>query len=431
MIFDNELMEEIQNEFPRARMDAGGSRRVFLDNGAGTLVLKRSAEAQYSAALDYSANIGHSFMESRKADEFIYEGLRAVAALLNTGSPDTIVSGQTATSLLYQLSYALGKRFDKRHNIVTTFYEHLANVDPWRELERRGVVGEVRFARLHKDGTLDMEHLRSLVDEYTKVITISAASNLLGSKSPLMDIGNIAREVGAFFVVDAVHHAAHGSLDVQEIGCDFLVLSAYKFFSPKYISFMYGKKEHLESLSPYTAGKNHASIHERWQWGSPDHAKHAAMTATVEYLTWLGDRVQNHYEDRFTDYNGRVRSLKIALSTIEQYEKDLSRAMLTGFDDVPGLLDISNIRVYGLSDSERLEERDPTFAFHVENMKEEEVERRLVEEYNISIRAFESWSMAEDFFEMENLPIRASLVHYNTLDEVNFFLKALKAVCTG
>ena len=110
MIFDNALLEEIRNEFPRASTDAWGSKRVFLDNGAGTLVLRRSAEAQHSAALNYSANIGHSFRESRKAEEFINEGLSAVADLLNTGSQDTIVSGQTATSLLYQLSYALGKR---------------------------------------------------------------------------------------------------------------------------------------------------------------------------------------------------------------------------------------------------------------------------------------------------------------------------------
>ena len=193
---------------------------------------------------------------------------------------------------------------------------------------------------------------------------------------------------------------------------------------------MYGKKEHLESLTSYVSGRNHESLYERWHWGTPDQAAHAAVTATIDYLKGLGDRFQETYRDRFSDYQGRVKSLKMAFHAIEQYEKELSRAMLEGFDDVPGLPQMPDITFLGVSEPDRLDERDPTFAFQAKVKTPEEVEKRLVEEYHIAIRAIEFWSMAEDFFKLERLPLRASLVHYNTLEEVHYFLRALQTVLT-
>ena len=430
MIFDDKLLKDIENEFPRARTDTWGNRRVFLDNGTGTLVLKRSAEAQYIASLEHSANPGDSFKECREAGKFMTNGLQAVADLLNAESAENILSAQSATALFFQLSYALGNQLDKRHNIVTTYYEHLSNVDPWRELVRRGAAGELRFAHLRPDGTLDVDHLESLVDENTKVITVSAASNLLGSKSPLVEIGKIARRAGAYYVIDAVHHAAHGPLDVQEIGCDFMVISAYKFFTPKYISFMYGKREHLELMRPYSAGKDHGTLHAKWHWGSPDQAKYAAVDATIGYLAWLGDRVKDRYKDRYTSYQGRARLLKIAMDAIDLYEKEISRAMLTGLDGLPGLVEIPRVKFHGLSDPNRLDERDPTFAFSVDSIAGKEMERRLVEEHHMAMRSMKYWSMSEDFFGYD-MPLRASLVHYNTLEEVRMFLQAVRDICAG
>ena len=95
-----------------------------------------------------------------------------------------------------------------------------------------------------------MDHMAALIDSNTKVVAISAASNLLGSKSPLDVIGKMASEVGAYFVIDAVHHIAHGPMDVLALNCDFLVFSGYKIFS-SHGSFLYGKEEYLESLNPY------------------------------------------------------------------------------------------------------------------------------------------------------------------------------------
>jgi selenocysteine lyase/cysteine desulfurase len=425
MFFDDAVLAEIQKEFARAQTDPWGKRRVFLDNGTGTLVLKGAADAQHLATTEWNANPGDSFPESRKAAECMREGIKAIADLLNAEGPENIISGQTATSLMFQLSYALGREMNPRNNIVITYYEHLSNVDPWRELVSRGVAGEVRIARLHPDGTLDLEHLRSLVDENTKVVSVSAASNLLGSKSPLEAVCRIAREAGAWSIIDAVHHAAHGPLDVQAIGCDFLAISAYKIFTPKFIAFLYGRRELLESLRSYVAGKNHASLQGRWHWGSPDQAKYAAAAATVEYLARLGERVADRYTGKLTQYQGRVRSLKIALDAIERYEKELSLAVMNGIDGVPGLRELPNVKRWGLYDPDRLDERDPTFAFEMTNLPGKEAERILVEEHNIAMRSMLYWSMAEDFFGI-SYPLRASLVHYNTPEDVTLFLKAVR-----
>jgi len=430
MVFDTVLMEEIAREFPYAHVDPWGGKRLYADNGPGTLILKRAAEAQYRASLEFSCSYGQAFPESRKVDEIQYEGYRAMSDFFNAGTTDSIIQGQTATALLFQVSNAIGNEIDKRHNIVTTYYEHLANVNPWTELVRRGRASEVRFANLHEDGTLDMEHLRSLVDENTKVITVSAASNLLGSKSPLAEIGTIAREAGAYYVVDGVHHAAHGSLDAREIGCDFMVISTYKCFAPKYTGFLYGRPELLESMRPYSAGRDHEDHREKWGWGVPDHAKLAAVTAVVDYLAWLGGRVAGRYEGRFTGCSGRTRAVKMAMDAIECYEQELSRALLEGFGDVPGLPDIPGVEFYGLKDGARLDERDPTFAFSIRGRKGSEIQRRLVDDSNIAIRSMLYWSMSEDFFGLDK-PLRASFVHYNTPDEIRFFLKAIEAVSAG
>ncbi len=190
---------------------------------------------------------------------------------------------------------------------------------------------------------------------------------------------------------------------------------------------MFGKKEHLESMKTYSSGINHSPPRDKWIWGTIDHSKLAAITAVVDYLAWLGTRAGERYDRKFTGYDGRVLSLKIAMDAIEQYEKEISRSLLAGFDDVPGLVDMENIDFYGLGDINRLDERDPTFAFDVKGKPGAEVAERLVKDYNIAIRSIDYWSMSEDFFRLDK-PVRASFVHYNTVEEVQYFLKALQTI---
>lgn len=422
MVFDESTIDFIKSEFPNAHRDPWGNKRIFVDNGPGTLILKRSADAQYRVSLDYSAPYGSAYPESCVVDDIMAKGYSAVADLLNAESPETIVMGQTATILMFQISNAIGRECNGDQNVVTTYYEHLSNISPWRELVTRGCLKEVRLVRLREDGTLDVDHLKSLVDENTIAISVSAASNLLGSKTPLHEVGVIARNAGAYYIVDGVHHMAHGYMDVRDIGCDFLVISAYKCFTPKFSGFMYGRQELLERMTPYVAGKEHHSAARKWQLGSSDHGKLAAVAATIDYFAELGQLVADKYMGEFEEYSGRVRLLKIALHAIEEYERELSREFLTGFTG------LRNVEFHGINDIDRLDERDPTFAFSPKKITGQEAARLLVEKYNIAIRSMLYWSMAEDFFDL-SYPLRASFVHYNTPDDVTYLINALNEVC--
>jgi len=427
-MFDRDLLEKIRDEFPRATTDLNGRKRAFFDNGTGTLVVGRAAKSEAEARVDCSANVGAIFDESKKADAVILDGRKAVADLLNAPAPDTIVSGESATSLLFNLSYAIGKELTGKENVVTTDYEHYANISPWIELEKNRKIREVRFANLNKDeGTLDMEHLQSLIDTKTKIVTVTAAANALGTKSPLDEIGKIAKEVNAYFIVDAVHHITHGPIDVKALDCDFLVFSGYKLFS-SHGSFLYGKKDHLEALGPYKVAPAPRYAPQKWEWGTRDQSMFAAIQGVIDHFVWLADQVKNHYEGSFTEYSGRKRSLKIAMDAIEKYEMELARAVLAGFGDVKGFADMPTVKVYGLTDLNRLKERAPTFAFKVENMSDDEVVSRLWTEGGIAARAENYYSRALESYNQKTM-IRISLVHYNTLDEIGVFLKTLNKIC--
>ena len=423
-MFSKELMERIRAEFPRAERDAFGRRRAFLDNGTGTLVVGRAAEAEMKARIDCSANVHGIFDESKMAGDIIFEGREAVADFLNASSPKTIVSGESATSLFFSLSYAIGKGLKGKENVVVTNYEHYANLSPWLELERRGLLKEVRFTRLNKEeGTLDLDHLRSLIDEETCVVTVSAASNVLGTKTPIMEVGKMVREVGAYLIVDAVHHIPHGPMDVQALNCDFLVFSGYKLFS-SHGSFMYGREVLLEELKPYKVKPAPSHPPESWELGTRDQAKFASIKGVIEHLQWLAEQVENCFKGKLSKYSGRRRALKVAMSAIEEYEKELSRVMLAGFEDTLGLTQMPHMKVYGLTGLERLEERDSTFSFKVDGLQDGDVVKRLWSKHGIAVRAAGFYSKVHEVYKSPNM-IRASFVHYNTLEEVLRLLKAL------
>jgi len=250
---------------------------------------------------------------------------------------------------------------------------------------------------------------------------------VLGTKSPLKEIGKMAKEVDAYFVVDAVHHVAHGPMDVKALDCDFLVFSGYKFFS-SHGSFLYGKKDRLETLRPYKVAPAPEYAPQKWEWGTRDQSMFAAVRGVADHLVWLADQVEKHYKGSFTEYSGRKRSLKVAMDAVEKYEMELARAVLAGFDDARGLRDMPKVKVYGITDLNRLKERDPTFAFKVENVPDDKVVERLWTEGGIATRAEDFYSRAPISYSQQ-IMIRISLVHYNTLEEIGVFLKTLNDIC--
>ena len=428
----NELLQNIRKEFPRAETDANGRRRIFFENAAGSLVLQRVADAEAKARLDCSANVGGPSWESKKNQDVILEGRRSVSDFLNAPSEDCIVSGESATSLLFHLSYALGKVMSGDENIVATEYEHHANLSPWLELQRRQVVKEVRFARFNpEDGLLDLSHLARLVDEKTRIVTVAGVSNVLGSKTPLKQVQEISKKVGAYTVLDAVHTVAHIPVDLQELAFDFVVFSAYKLFGRRG-SFMFARKDLLETLKPYKVLPAPDHGPEKWELGTRDQALFASITAVMDYLSWLGSTVEQEVRDEISSYAGRRRLLKAAMSWIEKYERTLSVAMLDGRNQAKGMQAIRELEIYGVKDPAKAHLRVPTFTFNITGADPEKVAEYLWNKHAIALLAEDGGGFYSRTLKTygKSIGIRASLVHFNTVQEVESFLSSLAETVT-
>jgi cysteine desulfurase family protein (TIGR01976 family) len=427
-----ELLQAIRKEFPRAETDASGRRRIFFENAAGSLVLQRVAESEAKVRLDCSANVGGPSWESQKNEDTIREGRKAVADFLNSPSEDCIVSGESATSLLFHLSYALGKEMSGNENIVTTEYEHYANVSPWVELQRRGIVREVRFARFNpEDASLDMSHFASLVDDKTRIVTVAGVSNVLGSKTPLKQVLEISKKVGAYTVLDAVHTVAHVPVDVQQVAFDFVVFSAYKLFSRRG-SFMFGREELLETLKPYKVIPSPDHGPEKWELGTRDQALFASITAVMDYLSWLGSMVEQKVHDEISSYAGRRRLLKAAMSWIEKYEQTLSRNMLNGTTQADSLQAHRAVELYGVKDPSKASWRVPTFTFNIIGADPSNVAEHFWNKHAIAVLAEDGGGFYSRTLRTygKSVAVRASLAHFNTLQEVDSFLSSLAETVT-
>jgi selenocysteine lyase/cysteine desulfurase len=424
MKFDPRFIRKVRKEFPAVETDPLGRKRAFLDNGAGTLVTRRSAEMESRARVDWSANVGNLFSESEGAGQTILEGRQSVADLLNAEGPETVISGESATSLLFSLSYAMGREFTGEENVVTTGYEHYSNVSPWVELGNDGIIKELRFADFDPDTcALNMDHLESLVDNNTRVITATAASNVLGVRTDLKRLAQIAKDAGAYFVIDAVHHVAHGPTDVRDIGCDAFVFSGYKLFS-RHGSFMYLKPSLIDKLNPYKVLPSPKHGPEKWEWGTRDQAMFAAITGAIDYLSWVGNPSSKSPPKAGKQRVARVRT---ALEVIEQYEKGLSRIALIGQGNVPGLLDVPGLTLYGPKELSSRAGRDPTFAFKVAGHDDRDLSKLLWDKYALAVGAEDYYSRVPALYKTKTM-LRATFVHYNTKDEVMRLLKALNEV---
>jgi len=422
------LLSRIRREFPRVDTDANGRRRIFFENAAGSLVLQRAADAESKARIDCSANVDAPSWESKRNEQVILEGRQAVSDLLNAPDPNCIVSGESATSMLFHLGYAIAKELTGKENVVTTDYEHYANLNPWLELKERGLIKEVRFARF-KPATahLDLSHLESLIDERTRVISVAGVSNVLGSRTPLDQVLRIAKQSSAYTIVDAVHTVAHLPFDIQRTPFDFVVFSAYKLFSRRG-SFMYGRKDLLQSLKPYKVLPAPEEPPSNWEMGTRDQSLFVSMSAVMDYLSWLGDEAQPFVAGKIDDYSGRRRLLKAALTWIEEYERGLSVAMLEGAHGVEGLRRMGGIETYGITDSTQVDLRVPTFTFNILGADPLKVAQYLWDNHAIAVLAENHGGFYSRTLQTygKSIAVRASPVHFNTIDEVEVFLQGLR-----
>jgi cysteine desulfurase family protein (TIGR01976 family) len=410
----------IRQQFPSLDRPA-----IFFDNPGGTQIAKHSLDRITKYLIESNANHEGAFATSIASDAVLDEAHRAMADFYNAASPEEIVFGNNMTTLTLHMSRSLSRDWQAGDEIVLTRLDHDANVTPWvLAAEDKGVkINWVNFDV--EDGTLQLDDLAKALERKPKLVAVGYASNSLGTVNPIGKITKMAHDAGALVYVDAVQYAVHGGIDVQKIDCDFLVTSSYKYFGP-HAGILYGKRDLLEKLFAYKVRPATNHLPGKFETGTQNHEGIAGVLGAVEYFEWLGREFGGpHLEGlREEGYSGRRLLLKQATTAIHAYEFELSRALLSALEAVPGL------RLFGNTDVRRLDERIATFSFRLGDMAPRLVAEKLAAE---NIYVWDGNYYAINVTERLGLEdkggmVRVGAVHYNTLEEVEKLGAALRKI---
>ena len=387
---------------------------VFLDGPGGTQVPQMVIDAISEYLSRNNANTGGAYFTSHATDQMMAEARSAMADFLNC-EPDEIVFGANMTTLTFAMSRALGRELGPGDEIVLTLLDHDANFSPWKALEEKGVT--VRTVKFKEDDcTLDMDDLAAKITNRTRIVAVGYASNAVGTVNDVAEVVRLARRAGALSYIDAVHYAPHGLIDARGLDCDFLVCSTYKFFGP-HMGVLYGKREHLKRVRPYKVRPNTDNIPNCWEWGTLNHECIAGIKACVDYWEELGRHLK-------PDAGTRRDAIVAAHAAIHQHERRMLEKMMAGLLAIPGL------KLYGIRDPKRFDQRCATFVVRVEGHTPLELSTKLGK------RGFFTWDgnyyalNVTEQLDVERLGgfLRIGLVHYNTMEEVEGLLAALRQI---
>lgn len=410
-------LTRIRQQFP-----ALAREEVFFDNPGGTQVARQCLDRISAYLVNSNANHGGLFATSVRSDAVLEEAHQAMADLYNAPSAEEIIFGANMTTLTLHLSRSISREWNAGDEIVVTRLDHDANVTPWiLAAQDRGVkVNWVDFDV--EDGTLSLDSLEKALQRKPKFLAVGYASNALGTINPVGEIIQMAHKAGATVFVDAVQYAAHGAIDVQELDCDYLVSSAYKYFGP-HMGILYGKKEHLQRLYSYKVRPASNELPSKWETGTQNHEGIAGVLGAVEYFQWVGQQFGQEYEQALLakGFSGRRLDLRKGLAAIHAYEMELNQALLIALQSIPGL------RLYGPIDPSKLDQRVATFAFRLEGISPQIVAEELG---NRGINVWDGNYYAINATERLGVEesggmVRVGAVHYNTMGEVEKLRQAL------
>ncbi len=405
-------VESVRATFPALTRGPGF---IFFDNAAGAQVPQIVLDAVNHHLLECNVQRGGRYPKSREVDATILRARRSVADLVNAHDPGEIAFGMNATSFIRLVSLAIGQTLGKRNEIVVTDMDHEANVATWLALERNGA--RIAWWKMRDDGNLHVDDLIPLVSSATRLVACTLTSNAVGSIVDVAAAAKVAHAAGAEIFLDAVHYGPHGLIDVQAFDCDYLVCSGYKIFAP-HMGFLWGRRELLEKLPTFREDFIPDEPPGKIEAGTFIYENVAGMDAAVRYLETLGRSMAENGET--AKLESRRAALQRAFAKIRAYEESLSMEMLQVLGDCGAV-------VYGVSDKRRIGQRVPTLCFNLPNISPARVSEELARQ-NIGIRDGHMYSprlMKRLGLAPESGAVRASLVHYNTVEEVRSFGRAL------
>ena len=388
----------------RATYPALAEGHAYLDGAAGTQVPTAVIDAIADA---YRAGIGNThgaFAASNRTDGIVAECRVAVADLVG-GHADGVVLGPNMTTLTYRLAGALAKDWGPGDEVVLTTLDHDANVRPWvQAAERAGAT--VKWAQVDTaTGELPADQYRQLVTERTKLVAVTAASNVLGTRPDVAAISALAHAAGALTYVDGVHATPHGPIDVAELGADFYATSAYKWSGP-HIGAVIADPALLDTLHPDKLASSPDEVPDRFEYGTSAFADLAGVTAAVEHLAGLDDAATGTRRER----------VLTSMAAVEAHEQALLRRMLDGLDGVT---------VYGQAAN-----RTATMYFNVPGRTPEEVAEQLAARHvNVWNGHNYAWEVTAALgIRDSGGAVRAGAVHYTNTDDVDRLVAGVREI---
>jgi cysteine desulfurase family protein (TIGR01976 family) len=408
--------DRVRSLFPALHQEPG---LFFFDNGAGAQIPHGVFDAIQDHLLHRNVQRGGRYHRSMEVDAAIAGARKSVAALINARDPDEIAFGMNATSFLRLLSLAIGRTLRTRNEIIVTDLDHEANIATWLQLEREGA--RIIWWKMREDHNLHVEDLALLLTEKTRLVACTVASHALGSIVDVPAVARLAHAVGAEVALDCVHYAPHALIDVQAFDCDYMVCSGYKIFGP-HMGFLWGRFELLKALPTFREDFIPDAPPGKIEAGTFIFENVAGMAAAIAYLETLGTNHGGEDQDPASPRASIVR----AMNSIREYEATLSCEMLE-------VLHSAGAIVYGIDDPARVAERVPTFCFRLPNLAPALVTTTMSDR-GIGIRDGHMYAprlMNRLGANIDPGVNRASLVHYNTVQEIHEFGKVLHDMVRG
>ena len=401
-------IETVRAQFPALALRDGEASRVYFDNPAGTQVPQQVVDRTVDCLIHKNANLGGYFKTTMEADALANEAHQACADFYNAASAEEIVFGQNMTTLTLHFSRCLGKHFKAGDEIVLSSMDHDANVAPWLLLaDDLGLV--VRWMEFDPETyEFPADALTKVLSSKTKLLAMGMASNCTGTVHDVATFAREAKAAGAIVYLDAVQYAPHYAIDVQALGADIVVSSAYKWFGP-HMGVLWGRKELLQQTFGYKVRAVGEDLPHKFETGTLSHEGMAGCLGAIEYLEQFGIGLT------------RAEKLKSSWDVMVAYEHKITGQLIEGLRHVKGLT------IRGVTSANALHRRVPTVSFTVDGVQPDKLAKHFATE-NIFVWSGHNYAL-EPIKRMGLMDkggvLRVGLAHYNTAAEVDQLLGSL------